>query len=89
MKYQINQNQCGFLMKDGRFVKTIYSGTYHFLKTFGYEVIVEDMEGLVGFNKVPKEILLKEDETFAAKVLHVVIPQGFIGSRIDRIFLDY
>ncbi len=79
MKYQINQNQCGFLMKDGRFVKTIYSGTYHFLKTFGYEVIVEDMEGLVGFNKVPKEILLKEDETFAAKVLHVVIPQGFIG----------
>lgn len=79
MKYQINQNQCGFLLKDGCFVRTLYSGTYHFLKALGYEVVIEEMEGLVGFNKVPKEILLQEDEAFAKKVLHVTIPEGHIG----------
>ena len=45
MKYQINQNQCGFLLKDGRFARTLYCGTYHFVKALGYEVVVEDMEG--------------------------------------------
>ena len=48
MKYQINQNQCGFLLKNGCFVKTLYRGTYHFLKAaLGYEVVVEEMDGLV------------------------------------------
>ncbi len=79
MKIQINQNQCGFLMKDGCFVKTLYSGTYHFLKALGYEVAVEDMEGPVVFNKVPREILLKEDQAFAQKVLYGVIPEGHMG----------
>ena len=79
MKYQINQNQCGFLMKNGCFVRTVYSGTYHFLRAMGYEMVVEDMEGLVGFNRVPREILLKEDEVFAGKVLSVLIPEGHIG----------
>ena len=68
MKYQINQNQCGFLLKDGCFVKTLYCGTYHYMKAFGYEVVIEEMEGLVGFSGVPKEILLKDQE-LAAKVL--------------------
>ena len=45
MKYQINQNQCGFLLKDGRFIKTLSCGTYHFIKNFGYEVLMEDMDG--------------------------------------------
>ena len=53
MKYQINQNQCGFLMKDGRFVRTLYCGTYHFVRALGYEVNVEDMEGAVKVDKVP------------------------------------
>ena len=79
MKYQINQNQCGFLMKNGCFVRTVYSGTYHFLRAMGHEMVVEDMEGLVGFNRVPREILLKEDEVFAGKVLSVLIPEGHIG----------
>ncbi len=70
MKYQINQNQCGFLLKDGCFVKTLYCGTYHYMKAFGYEVVIEEMEGLVGFSGVPKEILLKDQE-LAAKVLEI------------------
>ena len=41
MKIQINQNQCGFLLKNGCFVKTLANGTYHYMKALGYEVIVE------------------------------------------------
>ncbi len=79
MKYQINQNQCGFLMKDGRFVRTLYSGTYHFIKAFGYQVAVEDMEGTVEFDKVPREILFEKDKAFAEKVLRIMIPEGHMG----------
>ena len=78
MKYQINQNQCGFLLKDGCFVKTLYCGTYRYIKTLGYEVKVEEMEGLVEFSQVPKEILLRDKE-LAGKVLDVLIPEGHIG----------
>lgn len=78
MKYQINQNQCGFLLKDGCFIKTLYCGTYHYMKALGYEVAVEEMEGLVEFAGVPKEILLKDQE-LAGKVLRVLVPEGHIG----------
>ena len=79
MKYQINQNQCGFLMKDGRFVMTLLCGTYHFVKALGYEVAVENMEGPVRFDKVPREVLLEQDKVFAGNVLRVMIPEGHIG----------
>lgn len=79
MKIQINQNQCGFLLKDGCFVKTLYSGIHRYIKAMGYEVVVEDMEGMVEFDKAPREVLLKEDETFAGKVLRIRIPEGHIG----------
>ena len=57
MKIQINQNQCGFLLKDGCFVKTLYSGIHRYIKAMGYEVVVEDMEGMVEFDKAPREVL--------------------------------
>lgn len=78
MKYEINQNQCGFLMKQGRFIKMLFCGTYRYLQAAGYEVFIENMEGAVRFGKVPKEILL-ENKEFAGKVLAVTIPEGFIG----------
>lgn len=78
MKYQINQNQCGFLMKHGRFIKTLFCGTYHYLKASGYEIVIEEMDGAVTFSGIPKEILLQDAE-FAGKVLHVTIPEGNIG----------
>lgn len=79
MKIQVNQNQCGFLLKDGRFVKTLASGTYHYMKALGYEAVVEEMEGAVKFDKVPKEVLLEQDPVFAGKVLHAMVPEGHIG----------
>ena len=79
MKIQINQNQCGFLLKNGCFVKTLSHGTYHYGKVFGYEVIVEEMEGPVRFDRIPKQILLTQDKAFEEKVLSVMIPEGHIG----------
>lgn len=79
MKYQINQNQCGFLLKNGCFIKTLYCGTYHFIKSLGYEVVVEDMESTLKFNRVPKEILFQQDNVFCEKILHIMIPEGHIG----------
>ncbi|MCI8269696.1 MAG: slipin family protein [Lachnospiraceae bacterium] len=79
MKVQINQKQCGFLLKNGCFLRTLASGTYYYMKALGYEVAVEDMEGAVMFNKVPKEILLKQDPAFGEKVLSVMVPEGHVG----------
>lgn len=78
MRYRLNQNQCGFLMKDGCFVKTCYNGKYRYPGVMGYEMVVEEMTGLVGFDKVPVEVLL-QDEVLKARVMHVRIPEGFIG----------
>lgn len=78
MRYILNQNQCGFLMKDGRFVKTCYTGKYQYMKAFGYEMMIEEMEGEVAFGKVPHEVLLADAE-LKKRVLHVQIPAGFIG----------
>ena len=45
MKYTIKDNQAGFVLKDGIFKKMITAGTYHFSKTLGYEVEIEEMTG--------------------------------------------
>lgn len=78
MRYILNQNQCGFLMEDGRFIKTCYTGKYQYGKVFGYEMIVEEMEGEIAFAKVPYEVLLADAE-LKKRVLHIQIPEGFIG----------
>ena len=78
MKYIINQTQCGFLLKDGCFISVLLCGKYNYIKALGYEVVIEEMKGKVEFNKIPAEILLK-DETFAKHVLQVKIPDGFLG----------
>lgn len=78
MKYIINQNQCGFLLKDGNFIKTLYTGKYHYSAMLGYKIVVEEMNGAVNFNHIPAEILL-QDKAFEQHILHIRIPEGFIG----------
>ncbi len=78
MKYNINQNQCGFLMKHGSFVKTLYQGNYYYSKMLGYEVIIEEMKGSVQFAKVAHEVLL-QDEQLKAHVLEIQVPEGHLG----------
>lgn len=78
MKYIVKDNQIGFVMKNGRFVKTIGAGKYNYSSLLGYTVKIEVMEDELKFDEVPFEILMK-DSAFAAKVKRFVIPDGEVG----------
>ena len=78
MKYIVKDNQIGFVMKNGRFVKTVGAGKYSFPALMGYSVKLEVMEGELQFAEVPFEILMK-DSNFAGKVKKFVIPDGEVG----------
>lgn len=79
MKYKLTQNQCGFVLKDGCFMKTIYQGTWNYSNFLGWKVVYEEMDGTVEASKtIPKELLLQDPE-FAKRTLEVRIPEGFLG----------
>lgn len=78
MKIIIKDNQAGFVKKNGLFVKMITAGTYHFSKTLGYEVQIEEMTGEVDYLEVPYQILQK-DEKFQESTVHMAIPDGYAG----------
>ena len=78
MKYIVKDNQMGFVMKNGRFVKTIGSGKYNYSTKLGYTVNIETMEGEMTFNEIPYEILMK-NSAFASRVKKFDIPDGEVG----------
>ena len=47
MRINVNQTQCGFVMKNGCYEKMIFAGTYHYPACMGYKVIIEEMRGRV------------------------------------------
>lgn len=79
MKYMINDKQCGYLIKDGRYIKLLEPGKYHYSVFLGYQVKTEDMAGRVRMNDIPSEILMK-DENFARKVVRLIVMDGFLGA---------
>ncbi len=78
MKYIIKDNQAGFVIKNGVFVKMITTGTYHFAKIAGYEVEIEEMSGELAYAGIPYQILAK-DTAFLNSTVHIEIPDGFAG----------
>ncbi len=78
MKIIVRDNQAGFVMKNGVFVKMIRAGVYHFSRMLGYEVCIEDMEGEVEFWQVPYQVLQK-DETFCASTVHIQVADDEAG----------
>ena len=78
MRVIIKENEAGFVTKNGLFVKMITAGVYHFSKTFGYKVEVEEMCGELNYMEIPYQILEK-DKTFQASVKRFFIPDGFLG----------
>lgn len=46
-KYKINENECGYLIRRGRFEKLLTVGTYYFLSLSGCEVKIVPMTGAV------------------------------------------
>lgn len=80
MKYIIKEQQCGYLMKDGRFVKLLTAGKYRYFKELGYEVQIVTMTGAVNTCGIPKEILL-QDPVFASRVKTLAVPDTSIAIR--------
>ena len=78
MKIIIKDNQAGFVIKNGIFVKMIGAGVYHFSKMLGYHVHVEDMKGEVEFEEAPYQVLEKDD-AFRQATIHIQIEDGFLG----------
>ena len=79
-KYIIKEQECGCLMKDGRFVEMLTAGKYSYLDMLGYEVQTVPMTGEVRTCQIPEEILMK-DEKFASRVVKAVLPDECIALR--------
>lgn len=79
-KYIIKEQECGYLMKDGRFVELLTAGRYSYLNMLGYEVQTVPMTGEVKTCGIPEEILMK-DEKFASRVVKAVLPDECIALR--------
>lgn len=77
-KYIIKEQECGCLMKDGRFVEMLTAGKYSYLNMLGYEVRTVPMTGEVRTCQIPEEILMK-DEKFASRVVKAALPDECIA----------
>lgn len=75
MKYIINENQIGYLMKNGRFVKTLEPGRYTYLPALGYEVRTVAAKGEVDTCGIPVQ-KLRQDAFFAAGTVEQTVPAG-------------
>ena len=80
MKYIIKDQECGYLMKDGRYVRLLTAGCHRYPKTLGYEVTVVPMTGVVKTGGIPREVLLRDQE-FASRTAYVEIPDECLALR--------
>ena len=79
-KYTIKEQECGYLMKNGKFVKLITAGRYTYAKFLGYEVLKVPMSGEVNTCGIPEDVLMK-DADFASRVVKAVLPDTSIAIR--------
>ncbi len=70
MKIIIKDNQRGFLIRNGRFVKMLLPGKHTYLSLSGYEVLVDEISDSVNTHSIPLEVLMK-DADFRSSVLVV------------------
>lgn len=80
MKYIIKDQECGYLIQNGRFLKLLTAGKYSYMNMLGYEVIVTPMTGEVKNHNIPMEILMRDPE-FRARVVKVEVPDECIALR--------
>lgn len=74
----IQANECGYLMKNGIFLRLLLPGRHHYFKQFGYEIKIVPMTGYVETCSIPLEILL-ENKDFAERTVRVQIPDSCIA----------
>lgn len=86
--YKIKENQCGYLLKNGKYVKLLTAGSYYYIKKLGYDVEIVTMSGTVDTCGIPEEILMR-DAKFASCVVKVEIPDTSIAIRfVNKAFKE-
>lgn len=80
MKYIIREQECGYLLKNGVFVRLLTAGKYRYMARLGYDVKIVSMTGAVDTCGIPAEILMR-DLSFASRVILTDIPDTCLGIR--------
>ncbi len=75
MKYIVNDNQIGYLIKKGTFVKTLAPGQYRYSTRLGYEVKITEARGEVNTFSIPVKKLMCDDY-FSKHVVNKNISNG-------------
>ena len=57
MKYIIKEQECGYLLKNGRFQSFLAAGSCHYIKAMGHELKIVPMTGAVNTCGIPVEVL--------------------------------
>lgn len=78
MKYIIKEQECGYLIQNGKFIRLLSAGKYQFIKAWGYEVINVPLTGEVKNMNIPYEVLM-QDQNFKDMVVKVEIPDTSIA----------
>lgn len=74
----IQANECGYLLKNGVFLRLLLPGSHRYFKHLGYEIKTVPMTGYVKTCGIPLEVLLKNPD-FAEKTIRVQIPDSSIA----------
>ncbi len=78
MKIIIRDNQAGFVLKNGIFIKMITVGTYYYSRLMGYQVVIREMSGEMDVTGIPYAVLEK-DAAFRRSTVRIEVPDGYLG----------
>lgn len=78
MKIIINENERGYLFKNGSFVKFLSSGKHSYLAMLGYTIEKVNLDGYVDFGGVNINVLLR-DKNFTDSITQIKVPDNSIA----------
>jgi regulator of protease activity HflC (stomatin/prohibitin superfamily) len=78
MKIIINENERGYLFKNGSFMKFLTSGKYHYLSSMGYKAEIVPVDSLVNTAGIDIKVLMN-DEAFANSITQIIVPDSNIA----------
>ncbi len=82
MKIVINENERGFLFKNGTYRKLLLPGKHHIYRCFGESYARTDVAKHVQVANTDIAVLLK-DKLFAESVTRIDVPDGFVAIRME------
>ena len=76
----IKEQECGYLCRNGKFLRLLTAGKYTYPKALGYDVQIVPMSGEVKTCGIPENILM-QDKEFSARVVKAAVPDECIAIR--------